>query len=266
MSNRLFIVELKGKKENEVTSDRKVVIRFYGSSFIPNDVLTCFKSNEMTESRLVSKLSELNLCPKLLATFPGGRIEPFVQGNVVSIKELYEHVDLNLQIARKLALIHSLSTRKELLEKIGIDQHRILFTKDTLENYFSDFMKVESELNCIGLDDADAKIVEMFSNFDFETEKTFLIEKFSKMQSRIVFAHNDFNHTNFLITKGDPNNNEYEDVDWEKRLQILDFEYASFNYRWADIAIFFTGMKIFLLNNICTDLYSSLFRNTVQRI
>lgn len=240
----MFIVELSEKGDNEVTSksegneDRKVVIRFYGSSFIPNDVLTSSKSNETTESMLVSKLSELNLCPKLLATFPGGRIEPFVEGRIVSVQELNDNPEMNIQIAHKLALIHSLSCQEGLLEEVGIDRNRILFTSDILDNYVADFVKVKSELKETIVDE-DAKTL---LNHDFELEKIFLIDKFEKLQSRIVFSHNDLHHKNIYLRNFDQNNNNFNLTDFmEDRILLMDYEYASMNYRWADLAVYFTG-------------------------
>lgn len=245
MSNRLFSVELNAQKgesqgRNHENDDRKVVIRFYGSSFIPNDVLTSSKSSEVTESRLVSKLSELNLCPKLLATFPGGRIEPFVKGRMVTIQELRENVELNIQIARKIALIHSLSSRGEFLEEIGIDSSRILFTSNVLDGYLADFLKVKSELMETMVDE---DCISLF-NHDFQSETDFLIEKFQKLESRIVFCHNDLHHKNIYLLDCDQNNNVIPADDLETRLMVMDYEYASFNYRWADLATYFTGKQL----------------------
>ena len=251
VSNRLFIVKLKER----MTSGRKsqngrkeeVVIRFYDSSFIPNEAVTSSKSVQLIEERLVSKLSTLNLCPKLLATFPGGRIEPFVPGRTLTIQEINENFSFSLIVARKLALLHSLSD--SWLREIDIQRNRILFTTDVLDIHVNDFHKVRSQLVENVADEGDRKIAEYFQKFDFESEKLFLIQKFNEMKSKIVFSHNDLHYKNVYLTDcdqdNDVNNNQTQFVDEEKELEkriiLMDFEYACFNHRWADFAIYFTG-------------------------
>ena len=250
VSNRLFIVKLKER----MTSGRKsqngrkeeVVIRFYGSSLIPNEAVTSSKSVQLIEERLVSKLSTLNLCPKLLATFPGGRIEPFVPGRTLTIQEINGNFSFSFIVARKLALLHSLSD--SWLREIGIERIRTLFTTDVLDTHVNDFHNVRSQLVEHVTDQEDRKIAEYFQKFDFQSEKLFLIQKFNQMKSKIVFSHNDLHCKNIYLTDcdqdDDVNNNRTHFVDekeLEKRIILMDFEYACFNHRWADFAIYFTG-------------------------
>lgn len=63
-----------------------------------------------------------------------------------------------------------------------------------------------------------------------------LEQLFPSIRSRVVFCHNDMHKGNVLLDSDvplDPNNNSFP----EDSIRIMDFEYSSANYRWADLSI-----------------------------
>lgn len=226
----------------------KVVIRFYGSSLIPFEVSKISNSIRFKEEQLISKLSVLNLYPKILDIFPGGRIESFVPGRILTLHEINTFLFSSI-IARKLARLHSFSD--SWLREIGIERDRILFTTDVLKIYIDDFNKIRSQL-VDNVDDEERKIVEYFQKFDFQSEIIFLTQKFNEMKSKIVFSHNDLHHKNIYLI-------EYPKQEFKNRIILMDYEYASFNHRWADFAVYFTGNNQSLNNRLCHQFSFSSF-------
>lgn len=121
-SNQLFVCE-------SSTSGSKVVIRWYGSD-LTGEGNNHKPMSEEVEEQVMRRLSLTGLYPRLLLTFPGGRIEDFVSGRTPTITEINCPV-VNLILMRKLATIHSMS-------HMPVDYSKPMFSFTTLHKYLRD--------------------------------------------------------------------------------------------------------------------------------
>lgn len=207
------------------------MIRFYGSD-LTGEGNNHKPMSEEVEAQIMRKLSISGLYPDILSVFPGGRIEKFVSGRQVTIHEINE-LKLNLIIMRKLAAIHSMSDMP-----CGREP---MFTFDTFRKYLTALEAAGHEP--VIVDDTDRDAYEMIRSFDFRSESQWLEQVFTKIDSRSVFCHNDLHKNNIMINKGDEgagnddNNNHLISRNTDEELLIIDYEYASMNYRWSDLSI-----------------------------
>ncbi|KAK7075794.1 hypothetical protein SK128_004650 [Halocaridina rubra] len=78
------------------------------------------------------------------------------------------------------------------------------------------------------IDGVPENVIERIEKFNFRKELDFLKKVVSKIQSPVVFSHNDMQEGNILL------NNQAKTP--EDRVSLIDFEYCSYNYRGFDIA------------------------------
>lgn len=111
--------------------------------------------------------------------------------------------------------------------------------------------------------------IEKLRSFDFGS----LIERLRRYQStfksRLVFTHNDLNRTNILMLDHPLNGKSDETPDPDsvaERVLIIDFEYCSYGFRWADISTYFQEIAFerWELQPI-NDPFSSYPEKTIRR-
>nr|CAB3230593.1 choline/ethanolamine kinase [Phallusia mammillata] len=205
LTNKLYICHLPPmyrSNDNESECPNTVLLRLYGL------ILQDFKA-QIQESVVFSILAERGLGPKLYAVFPGGRLEEYLPCRTLTTFDLSTH--LSPLIAEKLSEYHRLSmpVKKDptfIMNKLFVymEKSRNTKFKDGVKQSF--FMK--------------------FKAYDVEQEVEYVSDMITNMNPVVVFCHNDVQEGNLLHT----NRNDVPNP-----VQMIDFEYSSYNYRGFDI-------------------------------
>lgn len=190
------------------------------------------------ESRVLAFLAREGLAPAMYGRFQNGRLEEFFHGaEPLKCTEMAEYAEL---IAVELGRIHNLTLPADIILPSMIDQVEVWF----------DFLLQQ----CGGKDDSSSAVDSILTEFDVRgnlqiefqwlkallqspTEKAcfsnkILSDRAISFSQEIVFTHMDCQSLNILKLKPCPTKDETT----FRRLQLIDFEYASNNARVADIA------------------------------
>lgn len=211
-------------KATHIPTDEKVIVRFYGSALTGKG--NKYKPlNQEEEEEIVKRLSELNLAPKILFSFQDGRIESFVKGRLITKEEIKSKIG-DEKIAIKLAQIHSM--------KNMLKEQNPLFTMNKLYTFVSDFekkkvTKEEKSEEKNKLNSNDEILRDELISYNYREEAEWIESIFNKLESRVIFSHNDVHMKNIFVLENEDGNNTFE-------LLFMDYEYSCYNYRWADLA------------------------------
>lgn len=185
---------------------RDVLIRLYGQKYGENGI-----ENIITESVIFTLLSERGLGPKLHGIFPGGRLEEYIPARSLKSKELSDS-KLSLLIAERMADLHQLS--------IPINKDPI-WLWDTMDRYLQQPIKnVNWSQYHIKLDN--------IKSMNLCEEACWLKKHLTKLESPVVFCHNDIQEGNILLKENESSG--------YRSLCLIDYEYCAYNYRGFDIA------------------------------
>lgn len=212
LTNLIFVCELPidfcEKNALKCNSKSKVLLRIYCNPEI--------ESRVVSESVVFSLLAERNVGPKLYGVFPDGRLEEFIQSRTLETADIWKP-DLSRKIARKLADLHKLSLP---IEKSPT------YLIEAMERWISKLIEIDSSLSMnIGADYPDITCQFLQNELDMINQSMQL------SNSRIVFCHNDLQEGNILMSCAENDNNKVAD-----KMVIIDYEYASYNYRGFDFA------------------------------
>lgn len=221
-SNQLF------ECESTTQPGYKAVIRFYGSD-LTGEGNSHKPMSEEVEAQVMRRLSAMGLYPSILNVFPGGRIEEFAAGRPPTLDEI-NSLPVNLLLMKKLAAIHSMKDMPNAAEP-----GKAMFVFDTFHKYLADMETANQTRSPV--EPGDREAYEFIRSVDLHQESAWLQQMFPSIASRIVFSHNDMYKNNILLVP-DANNNLSDD-----NMLVIDYEYASSNYRWADLAIHITEMS-----------------------
>ncbi|RHZ75556.1 hypothetical protein Glove_212g29 [Diversispora epigaea] len=195
LTNFVFFIT---KKLQNSQNPQKVVLRIYG-----NGADQLFDREK--ELRCLEMLSIVKIGPQLLSTFSNGRFEQFLESTTLNYHEI--HIpEVSRQIAYRLRSLHNIVTifppKKGTIPEVwvNIDKWSPLLRKISYEQQIK-----------LKLEDLDNEIRELKSML-------------SKLDSPIVFAHNDTQYGNILRLD-----------DGSNQLVVVDFEYAGYNYRGFDL-------------------------------
>lgn len=172
--------------------------------------------DETGEAIVFNKLSELELGPKLYGcTFPGGRLEEFIQGRTFVDKDL-EDEGLLKSVAKCLARMHSLDLPVGKEPKDALEISWIL-TKDFEANVRANVTK-----------DHLSRFGDLFT-FDYKSQIEWLRKIRPQVPTRTVLGHHDVNRSNLMVREKD------------RKVFLLDIEFSSWGYRGADLGSFFNN-------------------------
>lgn len=162
-----------------------------------------------------------------MATFPGGRIEQFIPSRRITVDEWTTSPVVNKSVARVVAEFHLLTL------PISKEPWKI---RSRVTKCLEQFNKRKSDFQAKGY-----LLNELFGliNFPIEEELTFIESLFEKVTSRVVFASNDLNRSNFLVLQ-DENGKDKCPLE----MIIIDYEFCSYNYRGCDLGNHF-AMKFY---------------------
>lgn len=220
--NRLIICRIK----NCGHPLARVLLRLFGGNILPQDA-PIRTLDSQTETLIFYAIGREQLGPALLATLPGGRIEQFLPSRRLSVDEWVNSCEVNLRIARTVARFHLLT-----LPIAKVPWNLTARVNKCLEQ----FKKRRSDLQEKGY------LMEELSgliNFPFQEEVHFLERLLKKLSSRVVFASNDLNRSNFLVLQDDSGRDLHP-----LQVMAIDYEFCSYNYRACDLGNLF-AMKVF---------------------
>ncbi|CAN3477548.1 choline kinase [Diutina catenulata] len=202
-----------------------------------------------SELRVLMKLSQKNIGPKLLGIFTNGRFEHFLEGFVAISKDEIRHRFISQMLARRMKDLHY----KVVLDKedfssvdgqvVSTCWHLIAKWMDVFEQEFLPVYRDlgrESEIN-------DALMGLSFSEFRAIVNKVrdWVAAKYEGCQQDLKFCHNDTQYGNLLLNKQFDLASVTEDVgvvntQYDTNLAVIDFEYSGVNYPAYDIVNFFS--------------------------
>lgn len=190
---------LKVTVTEENGSDVSVTIRLYG----PNTEYVINRERELTASRY---LSAAGFGPKLLATFGNGMMQSFIDARTLDAEDM-RNPKLVTEIAKQLRKFHQVEVPGSKEPQLWIDMDKY-FKKASNLSY--DHSEKQMKYNSISFEEIDVEINE-------------LKELTRRLESPVVFAHNDLLSGNLMLNED------------HGKLYLIDFEYGSYNYRGFDI-------------------------------
>uniref|UniRef100_A0AC34Q9K8 Choline kinase n=1 Tax=Panagrolaimus sp. JU765 TaxID=591449 RepID=A0AC34Q9K8_9BILA len=240
MSNMLFLCRL---TENHPPIDNepdKVLLRVY---FNPET-----ESHLVAESVIFTLLSERHLGPKLYGIFSGGRLEEYIPSRPLHCAEIAVPTISN-KIARRLAHVHQLEV------PIWKEPDYLC---DALERWLHQLATIPSAHSTFDLPESYHEFSpKTLTIKDLEEEIEFLRQRINYSTSKVSFCHNDLQEGNILLPKASSGNIRLPVSDesttsnslsafnpHDPRLVLIDFEYASYNYRGFDFANHFVEYSI----------------------
>lgn len=206
----------------------KIIFRLFGAG-------TAQFIDRSVENIVFSTLSQLEIGPIFYGLFLNGRIEGYLDARALSPPEMADsnvlplvasacarlHNQNNIKISHSIISWHKVETFFDLSKSVAFENS---VRKGLLGHIRA--MNMDKELawakdSLLATPSHYAGDLRLFklAGYSFGTKK--------------VFAHNDLLSGNLLLSG--------EDGAAEKRITIIDFEYASYNYRAWDIANYFCG-------------------------
>ncbi|KAL1139599.1 hypothetical protein AAG570_006581 [Ranatra chinensis] len=163
----------------------------------------------VTESVIFALLSESQRGPRLYGVFPGGRLEEYIEARPLRTQELSDPV-FSARIAEKMAQIH-------LMDVPISKQPKWLW--QTIQRSITDISRYIN----------DTPNFKLFCNAQTSCSTNFFRSYLTKVNSPVVFCHNDLQEGNILFR-------ESEGCAKSDKVVVIDYEYCSYNYRGFDFA------------------------------
>lgn len=190
-----------------------ILVGFYQEDENQDMVLVRINGNELVnrDQELLALLTmhKVGLSPPIYCQFGNGLCYGFVPGRVVELEELYQ-LEMSCRIARALGRLHSISIPSlgkqatafqmidRLLQKIPQDRTQT----HQFHRLYGPWEQLKSEVGIVKVE-------------------------LSKLQSTMVFCHNDPQHNNIIYNAK------------MGTVTFIDFEYAGMNWRAFDLAAYF---------------------------
>uniref|UniRef100_A0A7E4VKZ2 Choline/ethanolamine kinase n=1 Tax=Panagrellus redivivus TaxID=6233 RepID=A0A7E4VKZ2_PANRE len=239
MSNMLFLCKLTENHPPISNEPDKVLLRVY---FNPET-----ESHLVAESVIFTLLSERHLGPKLYGIFSGGRLEEYIPSRPLKCNEIAVP-SLSNKIARRLAHVHQLEV------PIWKEPDYLC---DALERWLHQLITIPDAHSTFDLPDSYSEWApKSITTKDLGREIENLRNNIVNSKSKVSFCHNDLQEGNILLPKASSGNIRMPSISDEKnsmlsafnpldpRLVLIDFEYASYNYRGFDFANHFVEYSI----------------------
>ncbi|KAB7498111.1 Choline/ethanolamine kinase [Armadillidium nasatum] len=226
LSNHLYYCALPSSVTPAANEPSEVLVRFYGQVHGEGAL-----ESLLAESVIFTLLSERRLGPRLYGVFPGGRLEQYIPARSLTTAEL-ANPQISREVASKMAKMHAMNVpiSKEPTWMWNC-MKRWLKSSD-------EFLRTSSAPSNIDPTSKRHSMLEKLRQVDFEEELNFLKRIVTKIQSPVVFAHNDMQEGNILF-----NNNALRFSD---KISLIDFEYCSYNHRGFDVANHFCEWVYFI--------------------
>ncbi|KAL4225556.1 hypothetical protein ACF0H5_016244 [Mactra antiquata] len=205
LTNYLYICSLPDNVQPPDNQPKSVLLRVYGHIAAEAKIV-------LQNSVIFALMSEKQLGPKLYGMTNLARVEELVPAKTLVTEDI-QNPTLSRLIAQKLSLFHSLNMplRKE-----------PCFLNDTMDEWM---IKVQTILKQKHKN-PDEQLMQTFREYRLENELQVLKDILSRVQSPVVFSHNDLQEGNILYN---------ETVEENKKMVVIDWEYCSYNYRGYDL-------------------------------
>ncbi|KAJ1348642.1 Casein kinase II subunit alpha' [Parelaphostrongylus tenuis] len=241
MSNMLFLCRLSELHRPIRNEPDKVLLRVYFNPETENHLVA--------ESVIFTLLSERHLGPKLYGIFSGGRLEEYIPSRPLTCREIALPM-MSSKIAKRLSKVHQLEV------PIWKEPDYIC---DALQRWLCQLMRTPTGQNSFILPSQYSQWAPEFLTCEhIARELDYLREMVSKSRSPVAFCHNDLQEGNILLPKASSGNIRLSSICEESigslslrafnpadpRLVLIDFEYASYNYRGFDFANHFVEYTI----------------------
>lgn len=228
LSNKLYTATLSPCPKNPVGFKNpplilKVVVRIFGDQ---QEGFIC--ENEAQLRDVEQYLADHGYGASILHNFDGGRIETWLSGRTLKCLDL-QNIQISLKIAEVLASFHSedlshLYTPKPLPWLVSTMNRWLkmatkIFQKGVPKSKRKDPQIIKKE----------HQLWLQMANVPWDKEVEWLLAHLDKLNSPIVFCHNDVQEGNIIS---------------DKCLTLIDFEYASYNYRGFDFGNHFCEVFI----------------------
>ncbi|WKY14833.1 hypothetical protein Q1695_000392 [Nippostrongylus brasiliensis] len=233
MSNMLFLCRLSESHRPVRNEPDKVLLRVYFNPETENHLVA--------ESVIFTLLSERHLGPKLYGIFSGGRLEEYIPSRPLTCREIALPA-MSSKIAKRLSKVHQLEV------PIWKEPDYIC---DALHRWLCQLMKTTTGQNSFILPGCYSEWAPASLTCEqIAKELDYLRSMISKSKSLVTFCHNDLQEGNILLPKASSGNIRLPSVSEDSmaslslaafnpadpRLVLIDFEYASYNYRGFDFA------------------------------
>ncbi|XP_054807569.1 probable ethanolamine kinase [Prosopis cineraria] len=195
ITNLLLKVSVKEENGNDVS----ITVRLYGP-------YTEYIINRERELQATKYISAAGFGAKWLGIFGNGLVQSFISARTLSPSDMREP-KLMAKIAKQLKRFHQ-------LEVPGSKEPQL----------WNDIFKFFKQASALEFDDVERQMT--YKTISFQEVHNAILELkglTDRLTSPVVFAHNDLLSGNIMI-------NEVED-----KLYIIDYEYASYNFRGFDI-------------------------------
>uniref|UniRef100_A0A0N5APB3 Choline/ethanolamine kinase n=1 Tax=Syphacia muris TaxID=451379 RepID=A0A0N5APB3_9BILA len=242
MSNMLFMCSLPDGYSTMNDEPRKVLMRIY---FNPVS-----DANLVAESVIFTLLSERHLGPKLYGIFNGGRLEEYIPSRPLSCGEISIPLFFK-KIAKRVAQIHQL--------RVPIWKEPV-YLCDAIKRWLNQLIEISDEARTYNLPEKYLDCAPSYVNFKRLLDELHLLRQcLNKSRSPVVFCHNDLQEGNILLPRAGSGNVRLMSVTEDTvpeyptlrklsttnpHLVLIDFEYASYNYRGFDFANHFVECTI----------------------
>ncbi|KAK6191601.1 hypothetical protein SNE40_003246 [Patella caerulea] len=208
LSNYLYLCYLSPGLKPLGNEPDRVMLRIYGH------IAKTSKSFVIFNSVVFAILSEKDLGPKLYGIYPTGRLEEYIPTRPLKRTDLCKPKIIKL-IAKKLAELHSLDMP-------------LCKEPRWLRETICGWIKEIQNNTCTNSGHPEHKTyIRKLDSYNIEEEFNTMINICSKVESPVVFCHNDLQEGNVLHMEGSENPS--------RELTVIDWEYCSYNYRGFDI-------------------------------
>lgn len=226
LTNQLFVVSILSECLSQSLKHPRILFRIYGKH------VGKFYDSKV-ELDVFRYLSNINIAPNIIADFPEGRIEEFIDGEPLTTSQL-QLPHICVEVAKNMGSLHIINSKRADFPS-RFDKEPVLFKRIYL---WREEAKVQMSRNNFQIDkDLYSKILEEIDHLEelvmcggrFSMERALELESRSPAFS-LVFAHNDLQENNLLQT--------------QNNIRMIDYEYSAVNFAGADIA-----------NHFCEHMY-----------
>ena len=211
LTNVLYKCSLGDKVALLPGEKRHILLRMYGNIVKNNPEMA------VIDPLVFGLLAAKGIGPQVFGVFLDGRLEEYLPSRPLITSELH-NPDISRRCARIMASFHMLTLP---LSKMP----RRVF--DSMQEY------LDATLNNLTHDESDdvkAGKVSKLLSYNLPNEVVYMKSLLSKVDSPVVFCHNDLQEGNILYVESTENG---KNAEWY--LQPIDFEYSCYNYRGFDI-------------------------------
>lgn len=211
--NRNYVIERR--------DGQKVLLKLYGGNVAADEAdITLSMEQEILTCATWSRIGS---GPKLLAVFPGGRMEEFIESHTIIPSE-YQDPGIRRQLAKAIATFHSLDLP---FRRPAFDFPRLLM------RMFRDFVSHEKERIIRNPVFKEKNVdISRLANYDFASDLKWLKVALTEEHNRMVYTHGDLHGHNILIRSKDGTP------------VLIDLQESGYNWRGRDLGLFLISSVI----------------------